>query len=119
MDSDDHPFVLTLGTLYRGLGPIPVVHEAFGVIVVVVYVFGVILIVVPAVEEVTTLPLLRAITIRELQNSWLSLFPSIAPASNVVDARAYHNEPSDRSVGWIVEVVFPAVVAAEGFARGQ
>jgi len=115
VDSDNHPFVLTLGILYGGLGPIPVVHEV-GVRVGVIFVVEVIPFVVPAVEEVATLPLLKDVTIGELQDSRLFLFPSIAPARNVVDLWAYHNEPGDRSVGWIVEVVFPTVIAPLGLA---
>ena len=119
MDSNDYPIVRTLvtvlrsGTLYSILEPIPMVHDAIGMVICVVEVT---LFVVPAVEEVVALPLLRAVTIGELQNSRLFLFPSIAPASNVVDLWAYHNEPGDRSVGWIVEVVLPAVIAPLGLA---
>src|SRR5438094_6096110 len=106
MGSYNYPFVLTSGTLYCGLGPIPVVHRAIGVVI---YVVEVIPFVVPAVEEIVTRPLLRAVTIGELQNSRLP-----APASNVVDLWAYHNEPGDRSVGWIIEVVLPGVIAPFG-----
>src|SRR6266571_1671363 len=116
MGSDNYPFVLTSGTLYCGLGPIPVVHEAIGVAVGVICVVEVIPFVVPAVEEIVTLPLLSAVTIWELQNSRLVLFPNITPASNVVDLWAYHNEPGDRGVGWIVEVVLPTVIAPLGLA---
>ena len=89
MDSNNHPFILTLGIIYSDLSPIPVVAEAIVVIwSMVIYVFEVIAFVVPAVEEVATLPLLRAVTVGERQNIRLSLMPPVAPAGNVVDAWA-------------------------------